>query len=110
MIFDPNSLLPFLSSDGPERVGFVLDTGEIVEVENQCGMPEDGFEVSGADLMKYEDRAVASWHTHPGSDYNANLTTADQQSFLDFPELRHYIVAQDGVRCYVIENDRVIVT
>jgi proteasome lid subunit RPN8/RPN11 len=109
MPFEPDSLKDYLTPDGPERVGFLLETGEVVEVKNICVDPINGFEVSGADLLKYEDTAVASWHTHPGDTYDANLTEADRQSFLAYPNMCHYIVAQDGVRCYAVKDEKVVI-
>ena len=64
MVFED---LPLLWAPvGSERVGFILEDGELVEVENVCPEPEEGFEVRGEDLVEYAERAVASWHTHPG--------------------------------------------
>ena len=80
-MFDPNSLLPFLR-EGPERVGFILKDDSIVEVENVCHDPVNGFEVSGEDLLRYEHEAVATWHTHPGEEFTSNLTIADHSGFV----------------------------
>ena len=90
-------------------MGFILKTGEIVEVENVCHDKENGFEVSGEDLMKYEDTAVATWHTHPGEDYTSNLTVADMTTYLSYPQLAHYIVGRDGVTCYVVQGGKVVI-
>jgi hypothetical protein len=110
MSFDANLLLPFLSPEpnSRERVGFVMqDTFEIVEVENVCHDPINGFEVSGADLVEHGDRAYATWHTHPGQ--SSNLTFGDHSSFLNYPHLVHYIVGTDGVTAYQVENGRVLI-
>lgn len=105
MPFDKNSLLSKL--EGPnERVGFVLKSGEIVEVENVCDKPEEGFEVSTADLAKYINDICATWHTHPGKD--SNLSMNDWYGFLNFPDLDHYIVGTDGVSHYRVQNGKVI--
>lgn len=88
-------------------MGFILKTGEIVEVENICDDPENGFEIRGEDLLKYIDDVVAAWHTHPGKD--SNLTVGDHQSFLNYKDWRHYIVGTDGVTCYVVEDGKVII-
>lgn len=98
-------LLQFLTP-GDERIGFVLKTGEIVEVANICQDPADGFEFSGADLLKYADDAEASWHTHPG--LPSNLSVADHQGFLNYPDLIHYIVGEDGVAKYIVQKGRVL--
>jgi proteasome lid subunit RPN8/RPN11 len=94
--------------EGPhERCGFVLKTGEIVEVVNICQTPEMGFDMCGDDLIKYSPIAAASWHTHPDED--SNLSAGDYQSFLNWPELEHYIVGNDGVTKYVVEAGDVLV-
>jgi proteasome lid subunit RPN8/RPN11 len=106
MPFDKDSLLSYLDNDGPERVGFILQDGQIIEVANVCHDPVNGFEVSGEELIKYEDVAVASWHTHPNTD--SNLSFGDYTSFLNYPKLAHYIVGTDGVACYTVENGKVL--
>ena len=90
-----------------ERVGFVLDDGTIVEVENICPDPENGFDVSGTDIIEYLDRSVATWHTHPGE--TNNLSVGDYNTFLSWPYHRHYIVGINGVREYYIEEGEVLV-
>ena len=108
MSFDANSLLSLLSPDpaSPERVGFIVDD-QIVEVENVCHDPINGFEVKGEDLVKYGDTASATWHTHPGQ--TSNLTFGDHTSFLNYPRMRHYIAGTDGVSAYSVTNGRVII-
>jgi len=108
MTFDANSLLPFLSPEpsSKERIGFVVGD-QIIEVENVCHDPINGFEVSGEDLVKYGDQAYATWHTHPGQ--SSNLTFGDHTSFLNYPHLTHYIVGTDGVTGYFVQHGRVLV-
>lgn len=89
-----------------ERVGFVLKSGKIVEVENICDKPEEGFDVSGEDIARYAFDARATWHTHPNKDYN--LSANDYNTFLMWPELDHYIVGNNGVRKYVVEDGEVL--
>lgn len=86
--------------DGPERVGFVLKDGTVVEVTNVCSEPEEGFEVSAEDLVTYSSDAVATWHTHPGA--SRNLSIKDYEMFLDWSDLDHYIIGDDGVRRYTV--------
>ncbi len=90
-----------------ERCGFVLKTGEIVEVPNICIDPENGFDMRGADIVQFAPQAVATWHTHPGED--SNLSSGDFQSFLNWPELEHYIVGNDGVTKFRVEDGDVYV-
>ena len=110
MSFEPNSLLRYQNHNptAKERVGFLLGPEkEIVEVDNICSDPVNGFCVKGSDLLKYVDTATGSWHTHPGS--SSNFTIEDQKSFLSYPHLSHYIIGIDGVSCYVIKNGKVLV-
>lgn len=90
----------------PERIGFVLRDGTIVELKNMCHDPANGFDFSGEDLLRYEDEALASWHTHTGKD--CNLSTEDLNSFLNWPGLTHYIVGSDGVAAYAVEKGNVL--
>lgn len=84
-----------------ERVGFVLKNGKIVEVDNVCEKPEEGFDVRGEDILKYTPQAKATWHTHPNAD--SNLSANDYETFMNWPELDHYIVGTDGVRRFYVE-------
>lgn len=101
-------LLALYSPDptSPERCGFVLAGDVVVEVKNICEDPINGFDVSGRDIMEYEDLAIGTWHTHP--DKNSNLTIDDHNSFLSYPQLTHYIVGSDGVSSYAVERGKII--
>lgn len=101
-----NSLLP-LNEGENERVGFILNDGSIIELENICSDPLNGFEVKGDDLLLYEDRVIATWHTHPGASSNPSI--GDYSSFLNYPDWRHYIVGDDGVVAYEVRNRRVLI-
>lgn len=101
-----NSKLAELLTGSRERVGFILPGDEIVEVENICEDPENGFDVAGADLLKYAENAIASWHTHPGQ--SANLSVEDLNAFRCWPQLAHYIIGTDGVRRYVVREGEVL--
>jgi proteasome lid subunit RPN8/RPN11 len=89
-----------------ERVGFVLSDGSIVECLNICPDPEMGFDVSDADLARYCDNAVATWHTHP--DGTKLLSVGDYETFRTNDELVHFIIAADGVAGYYVEHDMVL--
>lgn len=89
-----------------ERVGFILKTGEIVEVPNTAINPKESFDVSGEDIIKFELIAAATWHTHPGQD--SNLSFDDFQAFLNWPEMDHYIIGTDGVTKYIVEDGEVL--
>lgn len=105
MLCDVNLLTSFLTGEN-ERVGLVLKDGTVVELENICHDPKNGFEVDAAELVKYYSDAVATWHTHP--DATSNLSVGDLQSYLNYPELTHYLVGTDGVATYFVENGRVL--
>jgi proteasome lid subunit RPN8/RPN11 len=90
-----------------ERLGFILEDGEIVEFENIAPNPQFSFEASAEAVMTFEDRAIASWHTHPGA--SANLSAEDAVAFKSRPDWLHYIVGNDGVRCFRVEHGRVVV-
>lgn len=95
------TLKSFLNSD-KERVGFILTTGEVVEVENKCSDKENGFEVSGADLLKYISHVKSSWHTHPNA--TSQMSENDDFGFRNYPEWTHFIVGSDGVTEYHVVN------
>jgi len=99
-------MIEYYSNTGNERVGFVLNTGEVVEVDNVALQPDKAFMVSTIDLMRYEDIAVATWHTHPGE--SSNLSDMDYRAFYNWPHLKHYIIGKDGISAYVIKNGNLV--
>jgi proteasome lid subunit RPN8/RPN11 len=56
--------------------------------------------VAAEDLLKYEDSAAASWHTHPGRP--ANLSADDYDAFRMWPSLTHFIIGSDGIKSYTV--------
>lgn len=103
--FDPTRLLQFYGP-GPERIGFILQDGEIVETKNVCHDPDNGFDFRGEDLHRYSDDAYGAFHTHP--DVKSTLTEEDRKSFLDYPHLKHFIIGMDGVAVYEVKNGSVV--
>lgn len=93
--------------DEVEHVGFILSHGKVIEVENISEEPDKSFDVSGADILKYENDAVGTWHTHPKAD--SNLSVGDMETFLMWPDLEHYIVGIDGVTKYIVRDGEVLV-
>jgi proteasome lid subunit RPN8/RPN11 len=91
-----------------ERVGFVLRTGDAVEVPNISKTPEEGFSISTEDIIKYLDPevSIATWHTHPGQ--SSNLSVEDMENFLQWPDHLHYIIGVDGISCYKVVDGRVV--
>lgn len=91
---------------GPnERVGFIVND-EIVEVDNISQDPQNSFLVGAEDVLRYEEIATATWHTHPNED--ANLSVGDYETFQNFPDMTHFIVGRDGVRVYEIVDGRLL--
>lgn len=90
-----------------ERVGFILPDGTIVEFNNICPEPTEGFEVSGEDILSIVDVAVASWHTHPQT--KSNLSVGDFQTFLNYPNMRHFIIGTDGISEFYVEDNEVLI-
>jgi proteasome lid subunit RPN8/RPN11 len=101
-------LLEFYAPDGPERVGFFLRDGSVVEIQNIHPESQSGFDVSAEDILRYEDTAVGTWHTHPGAP--ANLSGFDMLTFLGWPDFFHCIVGSDGVRIFLVRNNKVVNT
>src|SRR3546814_13066179 len=101
-----DDLLDFYSDDGFEHCGLILTTGEIIELVNVAEDPFESFEISDDDLIKYEDQAIASWHTHPGQ--SSQLSLSDYEGFLSYPDLQHHIIGNDGVTSYFIKNGKVV--
>jgi len=89
-----------------ERVGFILSDGKIVEVENVAADKKQGFSVKPEDLIKYENEAVASWHTHPGA--SSNLSMDDYAAFVSWPDWKHYVIGIDGVSCFEVIDGVVV--
>jgi proteasome lid subunit RPN8/RPN11 len=97
----------FLTKDGTkERCGLILSRNRVVESENVADDPVAGFEVDPHDLVKYDGKIVGTWHTHPGKP--SAFSQADYFGFAQWPDLKHWIVGTDGVRCYAIEDGIVV--
>jgi proteasome lid subunit RPN8/RPN11 len=99
-----DQLLP-LRSGPKERCGFVMKTGEVLELENVHPEPTLGFRISPAEVVKHCNEAAATWHTHEERAYPSG---ADFLTFVNWPNLVHYIVGSDGVRCYKVERTAVL--
>lgn len=99
-------LREFYSDTGPERVGLILNDGQVIELANTSPTPDEASLIDPMDLIFYEDTAVATWHTHPRQ--VSNLSVDDFFAFKNWPQLKHYIVGADGVRCFRVERGRVL--
>lgn len=89
-----------------ERVGVVLRDGTIVEMLNVSPQPEESFLVDPAEMLRYEDEMVATWHTHPKTD--SNLSGDDYLTFTMWPDQLHLIIGTDGVKGYVVKKGSVV--
>ena len=101
-----DALSEFYASSGPERVGFVLRDGSVVEVENKSPSTEHSSVVDPSFLIDHEDELVASFHTHPGE--SCNLSTDDLHAFANWPHLKHYVIGKDGIAAFEVRNGNVI--
>lgn len=96
------------AAEGNERIGFILSDESVVECVNAHDDPEFGASYRSADLFDFvynedtEIRAIATWHTHPN--VSSNLTGEDYAAFKSHPHLAHYIVGNDGVSKYTVED------
>lgn len=98
--------LTFLGTWSTERCGFVLNSGEIVELPNTHSDPEYSFSISQEDAQPYLGNIKAIWHTHCTKDYN--LSMEDYENFLEHPDFHHLIISHAGVAEYGVSNHRVV--
>ena len=89
-----------------EKCGIILRDGTVLPSNNLHPNPELGFVVDPQDLVRYEDTLWGTWHTHPGN--TANLSQEDYFGFLHWPNLTHFIIGLDGVRCFIVEDGLII--
>lgn len=97
------------SDEGQERLGFILASGDVIELTNAHDDPEMGAQFKSSDIYRYlysDDAAdlgvTATWHTHPAE--SNSLSGEDYPAFKSHPKLSHYIVGNNGVRRYYIEE------
>lgn len=92
------------SDTGNERCGFIMPS-TLVEVANVHLNPTEGFDISADDIVRWGNECVATWHTHPGA--TSNLSEDDYSCFVkQWPELHHFIVGSDGVKCYKFDQQK----
>ena len=100
------------SDDVAERCGFVLTSGELVELNNIAEEPEKSYEIDPVAALPYVKAGAiaATWHTHPNAD--PNLSGDDHEGFLLWPDLEHCIIGvfqgKVTVRRYRVEDGLVI--
>lgn len=91
-LFDPN---------GDELCGVIYEDGTVVSLPNIHPNPRDNFAMSVEPLQ--DPKVIATWHTHPRT--SANLSVEDYRAFVQFPRLRHYVVAATEIWCYRMAGD-----
>lgn len=106
MPFNKEDLLSFYADQGPERVGFVLKDGTIIEVENTSEKPDESFDVDPQVLIDNEAEMAGTFHTHPGA--SSQLSGEDYQAFTNW-RVDHYIVGNDGVRKYGVNRHGAVI-
>jgi proteasome lid subunit RPN8/RPN11 len=89
-----------------ERCGFILKDGDLIELRNSHPEPTIGFEIDPKDTLAYIDQLAAIWHTHPQEP--SVLSGEDKSCMEQWPDLKHYIVGEDGVRVYVVKDGVVL--
>lgn len=92
---------------GPERCGFILHDGSVVEVVNSAIEPNESFNISADIILTYEQNIAVAWHTHPGG--SSNLSSDDLQSMVSFPDWKHLIIGSDGLACYSVTSSGVVI-
>jgi len=88
-----------------EKCGLVIGN-KLVESSNCHSEPTKGFVIPAEFMLKYEDTATGTWHTHPND--KANLSHEDYAGFSQWPDLFHYIIGIDGVRCFKLQDDLIV--
>ena len=102
MALSPLQVQTLLSKrDGKvEACGLILKDGTIIDLVNVHASPDQAFHIAAADVIKYELDMAATWHTHVGKAYPSG---ADYVCFRNWSKLNHYIVGDDGLKCYNVE-------
>lgn len=94
-------LLSFYSDEGAERGGF-LTSEEVIECKNSS--EDDTFYIPEYETLERmsEDDVIATFHTHPNK--TANLSKEDFSSFQNWGHLYHFIIGNNGIMCYKVNN------
>ena len=95
-----------LTDDVDERCGLILKGNKIIEVPNEHPEPAKGFKIPVEALHENEENLIGTWHTHPGD--TANLSQEDYNGFCQWPELKHYIIGVDSVRCFEVADGLIV--
>lgn len=101
-------LQTFYSPTGNERLGFLIQDKqvELIEVRNISTAPTETFIAPTAALIEWEDKILATWHTHPDGVNEPSIY--DKQAFVNYPDVVHYIIGSNGIAAYAIEGGKVV--
>lgn len=92
----------YKEEDKEERCGFILNDGTILEVQNIHPEPESGFEIDPQETLRYINELAGVWHTHPKA---PSVLSGDDKLYMEqWPQLSHYVIGNDGMREYRIED------
>lgn len=89
-----------------ERCGFILKSGEILELENIAENKTTGFQIDSKDILKYIEDLETIWHSHPKG--SSVLSGQDMQCMLSWPDITHAIIGEDMIRTYRVSDGAVI--
>lgn len=102
-----SELISKVYSFDQENCGFILNTGEIVVLQNLHPDPVNNFAISDEDILNYGlENILAFWHSHLNND--TNLSTNDYKAFLNFPDHYHIIFCYTDFTVYTVRNNLVI--
>lgn len=93
----------FYQPEGAERVGFILKDSKVIECVNIALDSEYVFMIQSQDIFLAVTQGVASWHTHPGRP--SQFSPEDALAFANYPDMVHYILGDDGVSAYKVEDN-----
>ena len=85
-----------------EKCGFILKSGEVVEVDNEHEFPTVAFTIPLTTINDYKDEIEVMWHSHPSN--STNLSVEDYKNFLKYPEYIHRIYGYDEVSEYYVRD------
>lgn len=97
-------LSDFYNPEGAERVGVITTEGKVIELPNISNIPLQSFSVPTELIISHVVPCEATWHTHPGA--SSVLSGQDYEMIMTWKNKIHYIIGNDGVRCYKYDHDK----
>lgn len=97
----------YYSDEGFERAGFILEDLTLIEIPNISADPENSFLMYPDEAVKYCERAIATWHTHPNG--SANLSKEDYDLCFNWPDLYHVVLGKrDSAKIFKCDGETVV--